>query len=81
MERKNTKLAMKKMWIPKTEGGMNLQNIQLYNLACLLKHSLDWITKQSTCTNVEQEQEMMALWDPEAILHTPMSKMPTELKN
>lgn len=68
------------MWLPKTKGGMNLPNIQLYNLSCLLRHPFDWITKKSTYTNVELEQEMIAPWNPEVIIHTAIRNLLQGLK-
>lgn len=41
------------MYLPKSEGGVNLPNIRLYNLACLLHTGVNWIssTVQIGCLN------------------------------
>lgn len=35
------------MCLPKAEDGMNLPNLRHYNIACLLRHACDWLSRAS----------------------------------
>lgn len=41
------RISIQKLCFPKHEGGVNLPNICLYNLSCLLRAGLDWLIKTS----------------------------------
>lgn len=75
------KIALTKLWMHKKEGGINLLNLHLYNLTCLLRHASDWITGQGKYTNTNIEQVMSAPWDLKALLHVPPKQLPLEIKN
>lgn len=75
------KIALTKLWLHKREGGINLPNLHLYNLTCLLRHSSYWITEQSRYSNTALEQEMALPWDLKALLHVPPKQLPPSLKN
>lgn len=75
------KIAMKKLWLPGTEGGTILTNIRLYNITCLLRHSLDWLKGTSTYSILEVERAIAHTWDLAALLHVTQARLPRELKN
>lgn len=69
------------MSLSKAEGGMNLPNVNTYNIACSLRYSMDWITEQSTYSNWDLKMGMTKPWDLKALLHTPIKTLPPKLKN
>lgn len=77
---KKPRIAMNKLWLPKCEGGMNLPNAKLYNLSCMLRHTIDWMTVQSKFTNFDLETAMVQPWTLLAVLHWQPKALPVELK-
>lgn len=75
------KIAMKKLWLPKAQGGINLPNIRLYNIICLFRHSMDWVMDTSTFSNLSVEKAMAHPLDLSTLLHVPSSRLPRGLKN
>lgn len=47
---------------------------------CNLRHALDWIARASIYSDLHQEQATSQSWNSEALLHTPPSRLPLELK-
>lgn len=60
---KKPRIALPKLWMPRGEGGLNIPNIKMYNIACLLRHALDWLTHSSRYSNWEVEHA----WPPHGI--------------
>lgn len=68
---KRPRIAMQKLWLPRGERGLNVPNIKLYNMACLLRHAIDWITGSSNYLNFDMEEAFASPWDFTALLHSP----------
>lgn len=60
---------------------MNLLSIKLYNNACLLRQSCDWILGKSRYSNFHVEQANAQPWNLTALLHVPPTKLPESIKH
>lgn len=76
---KRPRLALHKLWLPRGEVGLNLPNIKIYNLTCLLHHAMYWLTYSSIYSKRVLENAVASPWDPVAIIHTPLHKLLTFL--
>lgn len=50
--------------------GINLPDIRLYNLASLLRHSIDWVKNTDVHSNLAMESSLVTPWSLAALLHT-----------
>lgn len=73
------RVALTKLFLPRTEGGTNLRNIRVYNLACLLRTGIDWILQTSRYSNYELESNMVHPLNLVA-LHSSLQKIPTNIE-
>lgn len=78
--RKKPRIALQKLCLPKGEGGAGLPNMRFYNLACLLRQGLDWLTGGSKYSNLSLEEAMVHPYDLSAILHSNPNTLPPHLK-
>ncbi|PIO40484.1 hypothetical protein AB205_0190240 [Aquarana catesbeiana] len=79
--RKKPRIALQKLCLPKSEGGAGLPNMRFYNLACLLRQGLDWLTGGSKYSNFTLEDAMAYPYDLSAILHSNPNTLPPHLKS
>lgn len=77
---KKPRIALKKLSLPRAEGGLNIPNLKCYNLACLLRHAMDWLTHKSNYSNGELEDGMVSPWTLANILHTPLKCLPPHVR-
>lgn len=68
MEKKATHSNSKTL-PPRREGGISLPNVRMYNLACLLRIGLDWISKASRYSNYPMVSVMAHPYSLVALLH------------
>lgn len=66
-------ISLDKLYLSKTQGRLNLPNICLYNLACHLRHALDWFTNTSHYSNIQLEQATTQPWHLAAMLHSALT--------
>lgn len=78
---KKPRIRLERMSLPKEEGGMNLPSIKLYNNACLLRHSCDWILGKLKYSNFHLEQASAQPQNLTALLHVPPTKLPETIKH
>lgn len=62
--------------LPKVEGGLNLPDIRGYNIACLLRHVLDWIKGTNQFSSCSLEADLASPWHLMALLHTKWAHLP-----
>lgn len=60
---KRARISLPDLCIPKCEGGLGLPNIRLYNMACLLRYAIDWISLSLQYTNVHLEEAIVGRRD------------------
>lgn len=53
---KRPRIALTKLYMPKTKGGLNFPNVKVYNLACFLRDALDWLSGEAHYSNTALEQ-------------------------
>lgn len=76
-QNKRPRIALKKLYLPRREGGISLPHIRMYNLACLLRTSLDWITQSSRYSNFSLESHMAHPYSLVALLHCRWKSVPS----
>lgn len=64
----------------KWEGGLQLPDIRLYNLAALLRHIKDWTWGTSYFSASRVEQELTQPWELTSLLHTRLKDIPPQIK-
>lgn len=64
----------------KCKGGLQLSNAKLYNLTCLARQAMDWISHTSFHSNYALEEALSHPWNLTALLHTKPSRLPQKLK-
>lgn len=69
------------MYLPRGEGGINLPNVRFYNLSCLFRIALDWVSQSSHYPNHELESQMSDPFSLKALLHTKWKAMPPHLQH
>lgn len=77
---KRPRIAIRKLMMSKPEGGLNFPNIRGYNLACLLRHALDWYHGTNCFSNWALEASLAHPWSLLALLHTKVSSLPKDVK-
>lgn len=65
---------------PEGWGGAGLPNIRFYNLVCLLRQGLDWLTGGSKYSNYALEDSMASPYALSGILHSNPNNLPHHLK-
>lgn len=79
MEGGKPRISLKKT-LPICVGGLHFTNIRLYNLQCLMRHALEWLSDKSNYSNITLEREGALHWSLEALLHSKVSALPNHLK-
>lgn len=69
-------IALNKLYLPRRKGGISLPNVRTYNLACLLRTSLDWIAQSYRYSNYLMESEMAHPYSLVALLHCKWKSIP-----
>lgn len=77
---KRRHISLAKLCRSNNKGGVQFPDIRLYNMACLLRHALDWINNTSHYSKTNLERKGAHPWHLEAILHTKVSSLPSRLK-
>lgn len=54
-----------------SQGGANLPNLKLYNMACLLRHAVDWSNMTCTYSNYNLESAQAATSEPNSTVTFP----------
>lgn len=62
--------------LPRDKEGLNFPNIWGYNLACLLRHIMDWLHESSFFSNWKIEVALTAPWSLQTLLHSRFSRIP-----
>lgn len=75
------RIAFTKLYLPRREGGISLPNVRTYNLACLLRISLDWVAQTSRYSNFPLETEMVHPYSLVALLHCKWKSIPLPLQH
>lgn len=65
---------------PEERGGANLPIIRVYNLSCLLRICLDWISNTSRYSNHELESQLAAPYGLPPLLHCKLWSTPPHLR-
>lgn len=78
--KKRSRISLKKLHLPKSEGGVGLPNIRKYNLACLLRYSLDWQSSSSIYTNLDLESEYIHPYSLSGIIHSNWKSLPPRIR-
>lgn len=78
---KRPRIALAKLYLPRREGGISLPNIRTYNLSCLLRISLDWISQLSRCSNYSMEASMAQPYSLVALLHCRWKSIPPPIQH
>lgn len=73
---KRPRIALKKLYLPRREGGISLPHIRMYNIACLLRTSIDWITQSSRYSNFSLESDMAHPYSLAGLLHCRWKSVP-----
>lgn len=71
---------MSKLHLSKSEGGANLPDIRMHNLACLLRYGFDW-PQPSMYANYTLESSPASPYHPSVILHSKIQSQPKALQN
>lgn len=79
-QRRRPRIAMHKLLLPRSEGGAKLPNLRVYNLSCLLRVCMDWITQSSKYTNHELETHLASPYSLPALLHCKLRSIPAHLQ-
>lgn len=78
---KRPRIAFTKLYLPRREGGISLPNVRIYNLACLLRISLDWVAQTSRYSNFYLETAMVYPYSLVALLHCKWKSIPPPLQH
>lgn len=60
------RIALAKLWLSKKDKGAGLPSIRGYNRACILRHTVDWLSGSGRFSNVEMEGEIVRPWTLQA---------------
>lgn len=74
-------IALSKLHPPKGKGGANLHDIRMYNLTCLLRYGLDWVSQSSIYANYTLESSLASPYHLSGILHSKIQPLPKDLQN
>lgn len=77
---KRPRIALNKLMMSKEEGGINFPSLRGYNLACLMRHVLDWLHRTKCFSNWEIESNLAAPWPLASLIHTRYSNLPPHVK-
>uniref|UniRef100_A0A8C5LI71 Reverse transcriptase domain-containing protein n=1 Tax=Leptobrachium leishanense TaxID=445787 RepID=A0A8C5LI71_9ANUR len=75
------RIALRKLQLPYNMGGLNLPDMQSYNVAALYRIVADWIADTSRYTDCALDRAMSFPSSPLAILHSPLSGIPPILRS
>lgn len=73
---KRQRIALKKLMLLTSKGGLNRPDIRSYDLDSLLRHSADWIKDMSPYSNLEVEAALASPCPLTSLLHTKFSSLP-----
>lgn len=73
-------IALKKLMLPISMGGLNVPDIRSYKLASLLRDCADWIKVTSYYSNMGVEAALAAPWPLANLLHTKFSCLPRSVR-
>lgn len=56
---KQSLIALMKLHLRRSNGGLGIPDHRVYNIACLLRHALDWLSNHPKYTSTGLGSEMM----------------------
>lgn len=80
-QRRKPCIALQKLCLPKCEGGAGLPNIRFYNLSCLLRQGIVWLSKKSRYSNFMLEGALVFPFNLHAVLHSRLRALPQPLRS
>ncbi|XP_053555164.1 ankyrin repeat domain-containing protein SOWAHD isoform X1 [Bombina bombina] len=78
---KRKAISYKKLMLFRTEGGLGLPDIEIYNLVCIGKIALDWLTETDYYAALPLERVLVYPFSLNALLHIPRDKRPHKIRD
>lgn len=80
-QKKRLRIWMGKLFLPKEEEGLGLPKLKVYNLACLMRYTIDWVLVTSVYVNRELEESINPSRSLIAMFHSHFCRLPQDIRN
>lgn len=68
------------MYLPKCEWGLGMPNVRVYNMSCLLRYAMNWLSDSSKYSNNCLESGNLGKWTLINLLHSNLYHLPPTMR-